>query len=81
MKNYKNYIYVRGIPELDELKDSSKIPIGSWSFDFAYRIIKEKVERGELNVNSTIVVELGKPLAFYIFIAYVLSIIVEVILS
>jgi len=80
LKKPLNYIYVRGIPELDEKKKSAKLPCGSFSLDVAVPALKKMVEEGKLTGSEEVLVEKGTPLLFYLFISYILSIILRVAL-
>lgn len=70
----KKYVYVRGISVIDGARRKS--PPGSFTLDYVVPKLREMVERGELSGSEEVVVEMGTPLLFYLFISYITSVII-----
>lgn len=78
LRNPHKYVYLGGVEEVDVLERTA--PPGSFTLDVVIPKIRELVEKGALDPKREVRVELGTPLLFHLFVSYVTSLIVRMIL-
>ena len=72
------YIYVRGIPQIDALREESRrVPPGSFTIDHAAPAIREMIARGELTGEERVLAELAAPFCTALLAAYAAALLID----